>query len=83
MKKTLILASAIAVTGVLMVQPALAGDRTMSKSNGSKASIHCTGSGCVTKFYSKSGKLTRTQRGEGGRYNFKKIVRRLAGQGYH
>ena len=83
MNKSFYAATAIA-TAIVMVSPsAHAGGRYMTKANGSKINIQCTGGGCVTTYYNKAGKRTKTVRGQGGRYNFNKIVRRLRAKGYN
>ena len=83
MNKSLFAAMAIATAVVMIAPSAHAGGRSMTKANGTKVSIKCTGGGCVTSFYNKSGKRTKTVRGQGGRFNFNKIVKRMRAKGYN
>jgi len=81
-RKTIFTVFAIAFGAMSVSQPATAGARTVAKTSGETAQISCNGGGCVTKYYNKSGKLTKTSKGPGGNYNFKKIVFRLKKSGY-
>ncbi len=83
MRQQILALSAATLAVVLFSQPVIAGARSMAKASGAKANVSCNGGGCVTKYYNKAGKLTKTTKGPGGTYNFKKIVFRLRKSGYN
>lgn len=83
MRQQFLTLSAATLAVVLFTQPVTAGARVMANASGAKANISCNGGGCVTKYYNKAGKLTKTTKGPGGTYNFKKIVFRLQKRGFN
>ncbi|MEM6618065.1 MAG: hypothetical protein AAF631_02045 [Pseudomonadota bacterium] len=83
MGRILTAAAVLALSAAFHPGAAQAGDAAMSRSDGSKLTIKCRGSGCTVK-YQKAGsrKWSTVERGPGGSKNFKKVKAKYEDMGF-
>ncbi|HKK86973.1 MAG TPA: hypothetical protein VJ942_15775 [Roseovarius sp.] len=79
---TLTAAASLATALAFSPAPALAGDATMARSDGTQLKIKCRGSGCTVRGKNPGGKWGVVEKGPGGSKNFKKLKAKYEGMGF-
>lgn len=62
--------------------PAVAGDASMTRSDGMELTINCKSSGCTVKGKKPGGKWGTVEKTQGGSKNFKKLKAKYEGMGF-
>lgn len=74
--------AAISVAFSLLVTPAVAGNASMSRADGTKISIKCTGSGCNVRGKKPEGNWGKVEQTRGGTKNYNKLVAKYKKMGF-
>ncbi|MEQ8896299.1 MAG: hypothetical protein RID23_04350 [Roseovarius sp.] len=67
----------------LATAPAMAGNTSLSSSNGTQLKIKCKNSGCTVRAKPAGGKWGVVEKTAGGRKNHDKLVAKYRGMGYN